>query len=963
MGVQASTRHIEFRVLGPIEVLADGQPLVVSGRRQRALLAALLLRRGSVVPIPQLVDDVFGDTPPVDGRNALQTCMVRLRQALGPGASRIVTSETGYALAVGPGEVDADRFIELLDAAKAATSPATGLALLEEALSRWRGAVFAEFAAGFAGGEAARLEEIRTTAGEDRAQLLLTLGRCADAVAALEIVVAEHPWRERAVALLVTALGRCGRTADALAAYNTLRDRLREELGLDPSPDLQRLHQQLLRGQLGAPTRQQSRIPAPVTRLFGRDGELADIEQLVAAERLTTLVGPGGVGKSRLAAEIADRYPQARWVDLAALRDGAAVWPAVSEAAGLDVQPGVPLRQLVVTWARAAQGLVVLDNCEHLLGVVAELAAELMAVSVALRLLATSRERLAVPGERVFVVAPLHVSDAGRDGPDNPAVQLFVDRARAADAGLRPDAGMRATIGLICRALDGLPLAIELAAARTGTFTVDDLAMRLDARFDLLTRPRALGDPRHSGLISVVEWSYELLTEEERYVFLRLSVFASAFDIDAAESIVADDAVPRQRIADVLGRLADQSMLVRPGAAGSGRYRLLQTLRSYAANRLNPEDSKRLHRRHAEHFTALVERSQAGLYSVDEQMWVERLEEWLDDIRAAAAWARQSGCTDIAVRLAAAIGRFAYWRLRQDLLAWGLWVATNVTADAQLADAIAAGAHAAWMAGHLAEARELAEQAVEAAGGAGSPAAVAALEARGDVALLAGNAPAALQAYRTVVEHTAKTGDQTARHLGETNVALMQIYSGAPADGMAEVLSAAQGIGNPTARAYALFTEGEVIADEDPSRALTVFEDARRLANTVHNRFVSGIALSAEVAVRGRHGPPDTALALFRQAIEHWRATGNRMLLIITLRNLVVLFARTGRDQAAARLAASLDRDAPSPSYGAEAERIRTGLAAVRHRLGEKSYTEANTPAPSLEAAADEALRLLADGQ
>lgn len=956
--MRAGAGRVEFRVLGPIEVRVDGHGLVVSGRRQRALLAALLLHRGRVVPISQLVDDVFGDAPPEDGRNALQTCVVRLRHALGPAAPLLGTSASGYALTAG--EVDADRFIELVKQVKAAMSPAAGLGLLDEALRLWRGTAFGEFAAGFARGEATYLDELRTAAREDRAQLLLMSGRSADSVAALEALVDEHPSRERAIGLLVTALARCGRMSDGLTALSAFRNHLRDELGLDPSPQLQRLHQQLLRGGLGAAIHQRSRVPARATRLFGRDGDLAEIEQLVAAERLTTLVGAGGVGKSRLAAEIADRYPQACWVDLAALRNDAAVWPAVADAAGLDVQPGVPLPHLVMSWARTAEGLVVLDNCEHLLAAVANLATELSAVTADLRLLATSRERLAVPGERVFVVAPLQVPDAGRDEPDNPAVRLFLDRARSAEPGLRPDAGMRAIVGQVCRALDGLPLAIELAAARTGTLTIDDLARRLDARFELLAGPHSHGDPRHSGLTSVVEWSYELLSEQERHVFPRLSVFAAGFDIDTAESIVADDAVPRKRIADVLARLADRSMLVRPGAAGPGRYRLLETLRSYGATRLSREDAEHLQRRHAEHFTALVENSESGLYGADEQVWVQRLEGWLDDVRAAAAWARESRDTDIAVRLAAAIGRFAYWRLRQDLLAWGAWAATNVAAHPRLPDAIAAGAHGAWMSGHLTEARELAEHAIAAAGGPGSPAAVAALEALGDVALLAGDAPAALQAYRTVVARTAERGDRTAHHLGRTNVVLMQIYSGEPPDGMAEALSAAQAAGNPTARAYALFTQGELLADDDPPRALAVLDEARTVASTVHNHFVSGIALSAEVALRGRHGPPDEALARFHDAIEHWRATGNEMLLITTLRNLVVLYARTARDEAAARLAATLERHAPSPSYGTEAERIRTGLAAVRQRLGDTAYTEASRPAPSLEAAADEALRSLA---
>jgi predicted ATPase/DNA-binding SARP family transcriptional activator len=968
-GVTRLRHEVEFSVLGPLEVRVAGRPTAVAGVRQRALLAALLLRRGIVVPFDQLVDEVFGEQPPGEARNALQTYVARLRHALGPAAAVVVTRAPGYLLEAPRDAVDVEQFTVLLARAREAQAPTAALALVEEALALWRGPAYGEFAETFARAEALRLQELWRAAQEDRAALLLRLGRTAEGTAALEAIVAQGPWRERAVELLVSALAQAGRPGHALAAYTRYREQLRDELGLDPSLRLRRLEEQVLRGELEPvrPRHVERRhvLPARATSFVGRDEQLALVRKTLAGGRLVTLVGPGGVGKTRLAQQTAASEGSVWWVDLAPLRGANAVPQALADALDLDVQPSTPLLGSLREWARGAGGLLVLDNCEHLLASVAGLVQELLAVPSALRLLATSRERLGVDGEQVLVVPPLAVPAAGAAEVHTPAVGLFCDRASAADPSFAPGREVLRRVGDVCRALDGLPLAIELAAARIGTLTVDDLAERLDARFELLRTTHRSGDLRHHTLRGVVDWSFDLLTPEEQRLFLRLSVFAAAFDIAAAEKVVADDDLPAGHVADLMARLADRSMLTRPGHSGVGRYRMLETLRAYAAGRLPAAEAAQFRCRHAAVMVDLAERAEAGLYGPDEPAWARRVEAWPDDLRTASSWAADAGDVDVAVRLAAALTRYGYWRVRPDILAWGTWAAATVPSHPRLAAAHAAAAHAAWVEGRLDQARELAQRGIAIAGGPTAPAAAAPLEALGDAALLSGDPTAALEAYRGVAA-LAAPGDLAGLAIATANQALALAYGGndqAACTAAREAVTAALASANPTAIAMAVgLAEGEALADLDPTNAVAALDEARRRAQDVGNRFIAGTALTATVALRSRHGPPDQALAPFRDAVEHWQRSGDRTLIVTTLRNLVVLLARTGRDKAAVSLAATLQLRTAGKSYGSEAERIATALAAVRQRLGDAAYTNAWAAGSTrtLEVAADDAIRLLA---
>lgn len=811
-----------------------------------------------------------------------------------------------------------------------------------------------------------RLDGLRLTAREDHAALLLRAGRAAEAVAGLQALTEEEPWRERAVQLLVTALAREGRAAEALAAYRRYRDRLRDDLGLDPSPELRRLEQQVLTGEAGRGPSGPAAARRPAlprrTAFFGRDRELSSVRELLAGGRLVSLVGTGGVGKTRLAREVMSCEDPVWWADLAALRDGEAVPHAVADAAGIDLQPGTPLLDMLRGWARSTSGCLILDNCEHLLAPAARLTEELLAQSSRVRVLATSREPLGVHGERVFVVRPLQVPAPGGVDSAQPAVRLFLDRAQAAGAELAADPAVLERIGDICRALDGLPLAVELAAARAGSLTIDDLAARLGTRFGLLRREHG-GDPRHRSLRVVVDWSFGLLSPQEQRLFLRLSVFAAGFDLTAAEAVLASGDLTAHRIADLVARLADRSMLTGPGTAGTGRYRMLETIRGYAESRLTAPEVETLRRRHAKFFVKLAETAEAHLLGPDERAWARRIEAWLDDFRAAWTWARDAGETDTAVRLAAALTWFGYWRLRPGLLAWGTWAVKAVAAHPRLGAAFAAAAHAAWFDGHLHHARELARRGVAAAGGPTATAAAIPLYALGDAALMSGQLTDAASAYDRMASLAAAAGDRSGFALGRANVALALAYADddrAP-DIAANAVAAALDSGNPTTIAFALFAQGEALAGSDAARASSALGEARQRAQDVANPFIAGVALTAAVALQGRHGPPEQALPLFRDAVEQWRATGNQALMVTTLRNLVVLLARTGQDEAAAALAATLETAAPAKSYGTEAARTETALAAARQRLGKTGYARSWTAGQSrtLPQAAEDAAQIL----
>ena len=592
MGAEPSG-GVRYGILGPLAVTSPAGPLRIGSQLQRVLLAVLLVAANRPVPADRLAYELWGDRLPRDPAGALRTQVSRLRKILPPEV--LVTEESGYRLHVAAEELDANRFEHLFAAAARAQGEHSSR-LLDEALDLWRGPALDGFAdRSFAQPDARRLEELHGAALEQRADLLLGAGLLPDAAAAMAALLIEQPEREHARAILMEALYLLGRHTEALDIYQSWRSQLAEEHGLEPSPALRRLEGQILQHTLAGSEARRGRarwtadVPRPVSSFFGRDDDLREAAGLLGEVRLVTLWGPGGVGKTRLAlelaAEVGSRYSDGVYMcDLAVVERPEDVTRAVATGLGLREKAFRTLDALLLDHLAHRQALVVLDNCEHVLAGAAALAERIIRRTGAVDVLATSRERLAVDGEQMWEVRPLSVS-----GNDSPAVGLFLDRARATNAAFDLAGADLAIAADICRQLDGLPLAIELAAARVRGLSLEELHQGLDQRFEILTAGPGKPD-RHRSLTAVLDWSYAQLAQPEQTVFDRLSVFCGPFDIEAARAVGSGDGISTDEVTAATLRLVDCALLVEQPGPGPRRHALLDTMRRYGIARLEARD-------------------------------------------------------------------------------------------------------------------------------------------------------------------------------------------------------------------------------------------------------------------------------------------------------------------------------------------------------------------------------------
>jgi predicted ATPase/DNA-binding SARP family transcriptional activator len=891
---------MRFGVLGPVRAFTDGGRAVpIPERKARVLLAALIAHRGWPVSADRLVEWLWADGPrPGSPGRALQRKVWALRRALEeaePGARDLVRHRPpGYLLDAPPASVDAERFHLLADAARDAAGPRERAGMLTEALELWRGPAYADVAdEEFARPAAARLEERRLGALEEHALARLDLGEYHGMTGPLGALVAEHPLRERLVAAYMRALYEGGRQTEALAAHATLAGRLREELGVDPGPEVAELHGRILRHQPTSPasgdalpqagnahgtpeaptpgpgTAPRTRDapsagaapahavtgrafpPLPLTALVGREEERRRVARLLAEVRLVTLTGIGGVGKTRLALALAHELAPgfgggAHMVEFTAQRtvpgsSASEPDPVTALARALGVRDGGgpdPLRH-VLGALEGRHALLVLDNCEHLAGEVADLVAALLGRLPDLRVLATSREPLGVPGEVLFGVEPLPVPSADTPADrvgDSDAVRLFAERAAASAPGFALTPDNAADVALLCRRLDGIPLALELAATRVRALGVTGVLSRMDDRFRLLATARRHLPPRQRTLRAMVDWSWELLDERERVLLRRLAVFTGGCAPEDAEAVCPGGGIDAADVVDLLTSLVDRSLVVAVDDPLTGRrHRLLESVADYARQRLSEAGEAHVLRgRHLDHYAALARRYAGRILGPSQGEALRRLDAEASNLRAALDEAVGRGAGGHAARLVNSLGW--YWYMR----------------------------------GRYREGRLLTRRVRDAVRGSASTEAAMAGAAAAVFEILAGEGE----------DHTA---------LAHTALGAFDDLPGAPGDAVLERARAAWMLG------FVLYSRGERAVSEDlVAQALAVFRER-------DDRWGLAAALTARASHALGRGDLDAAGVRGREALELFRGLGDRWGQLNALTVLATPAEATGRLAEAAR--------------------------------------------------------------
>jgi predicted ATPase/DNA-binding SARP family transcriptional activator/Tfp pilus assembly protein PilF len=913
--------QLDVRVLGPIEAISNGAPLPLGGPRQRALLALLALEPGRIVPADRLTDELWNGRPPDGADITLRSYVSRLRGAIGESAE-IRARGAGYARDVQADAVDAVRFERLVregETALESRRPRRAAEELAEGLALWRGRAFGDVGDdGALAREAERLEELRLHALETQIEADLELGRSAELIDRLEALVREHPYRERFWRQLMLALYRSDRQVDALAAYQRARIALEEQLGLEPGEQLQALERAVLRHEIpqAEPPEQRHNLPAPVTSFVGREAELREIARLLGTARQVTLNGVGGVGKTRLGIEVArtaaiDFPDGVFFVDLAPIADPELVAGRLAEVLDIREQGEVPIVERMATHLRLAEVLLVLDNCEQVRAATARVASRLLETCPRLRILATSRDVLGIPGEVAYAVPPLAVPST-TDGSalrDSEAVRLFMARARESRPSLADDDATLATIAGICADLDGLPLAIELAAARARALSPGEIAARLTDRFRFLVSWRRLTTARHRTLREAMDWSYELLGPEEQWVLAGLSVFVGGFSLAAVAAVCLEG--DEERALEIIERLIEASLVSAeegsPVDEGETRYHLLETVRQYAAQRLAALDATaELRRSHAAWCRSLSEEAAPELSGSRQASWYRRLEVEHDNLRAALNWFAETGDAPQLLQLAIALTRF--WYVRGHLSEGRRWLAGALAADRERDPilrrrALTAAASLALLQGDHAEATSLAEESLAVARQTGSSNFVAnALSNLGAIVLAGGDTARAGTLLEEAVAVARTAGDDRILALAINNLGDLELTRGR------------------YERARPLFEE-----------SLALLRARGDTSNVARSLFNLG-------ATEWKVGAPDEAAGHFREALANAQEAGDQEDLAWILQGIAALAAGRGQAERASLLLGASESllDAMGAEYKPFERQLRDETdAAIRALIGD----------------------------
>lgn len=917
---------MDVRVLGPIEVSIDGHDATPTSPNQLTILAVLAAQPGLHVRTDTLVDALWGQTPPATAERTLRSYVSRLRAAIG---HAIRATGGGFQLDTNDIRLDSAEFEQLVGSA-VLLAPVAAVDSLRSAVALWRGDAFGDLAEVDAVAARARaLDRMRVVARRQLADALLRTGDCVSATLEAETLLIEQPLDESTWETLIRALRASGRTADALTAYRRAYDEL-ATVGLEPSDRLRRAQQDVY----DEPAPAAQATPPHSEPLVGRDTDLTALADAVDRHTLVTIVGPGGVGKTALAREVARRRAAAhtggaRVVELAAVTDASAVPDALVTALGLTSDGSPPLQLL--RRARFMDLVVLLDNCEHVLDAVCEvLDAVLGPEPSTLRVIATSRELLGMPAENAWPLEPLDHSRA-----DSAAQRFFRRRADAARPGAVSDADAETVSGIV-RRLDGLPLAIELAAAQVATLGIADVGEQLEGL------SRRGGEPRHRTLRAAIEWSERLLSAEARDALAQWTVFVGAVGLGDAQAVLG---VPRT----VINELARCSLLSIEIYSGRTYYRMLQTVRSVVG-----PASENFERNHVAYFTAAAELAATELETPREPAAHQRITELIDEFRIAHSRARLLD-VEAAVRMSMALHRFGVSRLQTELLGWAAKLTPLVQSRPDLRAAVDSTlAYRAVIGEQLDSARQRANSAL--ADAADDQTRCRALEALGDTCLFLGELEEGGRWWTELAETGHRAGDTYYALIGLVGGTMSLAYGGdraAARHRLADIDAQFAGAAlSTTHRSWLAYLHGEVLLDDDPDTAIAAFTRAIELADAADSVYVGGVARVSAITLQSRHAPASVTLPLYADIIERYVEAASWSHLLTTMRNLVPTLTERGADAAAAEVLGAVTRTDQTRTYGEESERLKSAEALLTDRLGSTEFARLRAAGGALDLAA-----------
>jgi len=859
---------LAFHALGPLEVRKSGEQVELGSPRQQSVLAVLFALADTVVSAGRLIDEVWGEDAPQRVEHSLHTYVSNLRRALG--RDTIETVRPGYLLRVG-GESDVAQFEKLLERGRGllATNPAAAAADLEQALGLWRGEEpYAGLSAdiGVLNNEAARLRELLLIAREHRSEARLELGDHDALIPDLRDLISRFPYREGLRAALMRALYRAGRQTEALRAYQEFRTLLAEELATDPSPELEDLEFRLLThtDEKPAGNRAVNTLPHLPSTLIGREAELSAVGDTLESARLVTLTGPAGVGKTRLAIAAAqsvlDRFPDGVcFTDLAAVSSDADIPLGVLKGLQMGDQSGRAPEEVVTEHLAGRRMLLVLDNCEHVVEEAARLVWEWITDHDGLRVLASSQESLGLHGEQVMRIPPLSIGEEG--GGSSAAEELFLTRVRDQIYDFTPSRQDRAAIRDICRVLDGLPLAIELAAARVPVLKPAEIASRLGDRFTLLGSAGRSGPARHRSLRQAVEWSYSLLDDGTRSVFDRLAVLSGDFSYAAAEALAGDQG--EHRFLETLDSLIRRSLVGKVETKHSSRYRMLETMRLFGRERLSAQSMlEELEELRAIFFARRATELAALVPTAEYRTAIAAIEADLDNIRAAFRWAVERSRFQVAFDLTRPMWTLLTAGARHHLHESREWRERLMTADPGMemrARLLAEQAFSCVLTGEQAEGTRLAAASLAiAVDGSGEQSLALEVQAH-----FAGTAQETDKALAIAEQVIATKGESSDDHAHESK-AMALIFAGRGREAVAvveQIFRASDRLGNPLRRIRALALMGAALQSVDPNRSLEVLDEAVATTEELGMDWDLAGALMARAMTRSMVGDPAGSLA------------------------------------------------------------------------------------------------------